>query len=270
MIRIFPSAVLALLLTVQGIFASEVTIDTAPLDADVVVMGELHDNGVHHLNQAYWITKMRAKAVVFEMLDPAQALAATTLRDAPPDQLNEALEWEARGWPEFSLYYPIFEALGEAAIFGATLPPDRIEAAFVNGPAAGLGGAGALFQLDQDLPPDQLALRLALQDDAHCGLMPAAQLPGMVAVQRMRDAALAQAVIAAWAETGGPVAVITGNGHARKDWGLPYLLGLAQPDLSVLSLAQFPAPPAEDPPYDAWLFTPPAAQDKQDPCDALR
>ena len=73
---------------------------------------------------------------------------------------------------------------------------------------------------------------------AHCDALPEDMLPGMVAVQRLRDAVLARAVVRAMDDTGGPVAVITGNGHARRDWGMPAMLARAAPDLDVWVLGQ--------------------------------
>ena len=78
----------------------------------------------------------------------------------------------------------------------------------------------------------------------------------------------ARAVVQAMDATGGPVAVITGNGHARKDWGVPAVLAVAAPDLSVLSLGQFEAAPEGAAPYDLHLVTAPA--DRDDPCEAFR
>ncbi len=99
---------------------------------------------------------------------------------------------------------------------------------------------------------------------AHCDALPEGMLGGMVEAQRLRDAAMARAVIAALAETGGPVAVITGNGHARLDWGLPRALERAAPEVEVLSIAQFESAPEEDMPFDLWLVTDPV--EREDPC----
>ncbi len=62
--------------------------------------------------------------------------------------------------------------------------------------------------------------------------------PAWSQAQRLRDAALARAVVEAMAATGGPVAVITGNGHARRDQGMPAVLGRPHPTLRVLSIGQ--------------------------------
>jgi uncharacterized iron-regulated protein len=90
----------------------------------------------------------------------------------------------------------------------------------------------------------------------------------MVAVQRLRDAVLARAVVQAMAETGGPVAVITGNGHARRDWGVPAYLSRVAPEWEVFVLGQTEAGAPLAGGFDAVLSAP--AVDRPDPCAAFR
>lgn len=235
--------------------------------ADVIILGEVHDNHTHHLNQATAIAALRPAALVFEMFGPDAALAATPAMRASPSRLEQALGWADSGWPDFAMYYPIFVAAPEAAIFGGDIPRDDVRRAVSDGAAQVMGPSASLFGLDQPLDADQQAVREAGQMAAHCDALPEDMLPGMVEAQRLRDAGLARAVIAALAETGGPVAVITGNGHARTDWGMPGMLAQARPDVSVLSIAQFETP-QDTAPYDHWLVTPTIARD--DPCLAFQ
>ena len=97
-------------------------------------------------------------------------------------------------------------------------------------------------------------------------------LPGMVQAQRLRDAGLARAVLQAMDATGGPVAVITGTGHARTDTGIPAALAQAAPQLQVLSIGQIEAAPdtaiETAPPYDLWIITTPTP--RADPCAVFR
>jgi uncharacterized iron-regulated protein len=234
--------------------------------ADVAFLGELHDNPEHHRNQAAWVQQMQPAALVFEMLTPELALKAGADRGDAAD-LAARLEWEARGWPDFALYHPIFLAAPDAAIFGGALPRAEVRRAMQEGAADVLGGAAPLFGLDRPLSEDELVRRKEGQSAAHCGMLEDAMLPGMVEAQRVRDAAIARAVIAALAETGGPVAVITGNGHARKDWGAPALLARARPDLAMLSIGQFETVQEDPAPYDHWTRAPAPA--RGDPCAAL-
>ena len=233
---------------------------------DVVILGEVHDNRMHHANQATAVAVFAPKALVFEMLTPDQA--ARVPKDwSDSVALEAALGWNASGWPDFTLYYPIFAAAPAARIYGADLPAGAAKKAVTSGAAAGFGPDAAVYGLTQPLDPDDQSDRQTEQAEAHCNALPANLLPGMVQVQRLRDAALARAVVQAMAETGGPVVVITGVGHARTDTGMPVPLRLAAPDLRILSIGQFEAIPDVTPPYDYWLITPP--QPRTDPCLAF-
>ncbi|WP_095589510.1 ChaN family lipoprotein [Actibacterium ureilyticum] len=246
-------------------------IDATALDAlppaDVVILGEVHDNPTHHAHQAAAVSALSPAALVFEMLDPDQAARVTPALRSDADALAQALGWADSGWPDFALYHPIFTAT-DAPVYGGALPRDQVRAAIGDGAAVAFGADAAAFGLDAPLPDDQQATRQSMQQEAHCNALPEEMLPGMVDAQRLRDAGLARAITRAWAETGGPVAVITGNGHARHDWGIPAVLSVAAPDLSVLSIGQLEAAPEATPPYDLWILTAPTPRD--DPCAAFR
>lgn len=235
-------------------------------DRDVIVLGELHDNGFQHANQAAAVRALAPKAVVFEMLTPEKAGLITPDLLADADALGLALDWANSGWPDFSMYYPIFAASGGAAIYGGLVPRAVAREVVQSGAVAErFGPDAARFGLVGDLPGAQQAEREALQMAAHCDALPEDMLPGMVMIQRLRDATLARTVVQALEDTGGPVVVITGNGHARTDWGMPALL---PEGLNVVSVAQLEAAPEGPQPHDAWIVTPPVA--REDPCAAFR
>lgn len=235
--------------------------------ADVTILGEVHDNPAHHDNQAVVISAMKPQAVVFEMLTPKQALGAARIKGLSLLDMAETLQWRGSGWPDFALYYPVFQAASTARIYGGNLPRGKVRQAVGKGAAAVFGPGAAQFGLMQNLPRDEQEKREAGQMAAHCDALPESLLSGMVEAQRLRDAALAAAILAALDETGGPVVVITGNGHARKDWGVPAFLEYAEPDLNVQSLGQFERSVGPDVPYDFHLIT--DAVERQDPCAAF-
>ena len=230
--------------------------------ADVVLLGEVHDNPAHHAFQAEAVAHLAPRALVFEMLTPDQAANADL--SLGPAELSAALGWAASGWPDFAMYYPIFEAAPETAIYGAAV--SGVRAAFEVGAAEVFGAGAAAYGLTQPLPPSQQTAREALQAEAHCDALPPEMLPGMVEVQRLRDAALARAAIEAHGATGGPVAVILGSGHARTDWGVPAMLAMAAPDLRVVAVGQVEGPSAV--PFDHVVTADPPERD--DPCAAFQ
>lgn len=235
-------------------------------DADVIILGEVHDNPVHHAHQARAVAALAPKAIVFEMLTPEQAQQTPAdRRDA--GALDAAYGWSASGWPDFAMYHPIFLAAPNAAIYGGDLPPGTVRRALTEGAAGVFGPEAGRFGLERPLSPEvQAALEREL-DLAHCGALSPEVLPGMAEAQRLRDAALARAVVQAMDDTGGPVAVITGNGHARRDRGVPAVLAGAAPELSVLAIGQIEGAAGPAQPFDLWLVT--GAPDRGDPCAAF-
>lgn len=241
-------------------------------EADVVMLGEVHDNALHHAVQARIVAAIEPSAIVFEMIEPAQARAVTDDIRADAVKLEAVLEWEARGWPDFAMYYPIFAAAPEAGIFGGALPRGEVRDAVTEGAAAVFGSAAPLFGLDQPLDAEQQAAREALQMAAHCDALPESVLPGMVEAQRLRDAALARAVVNAMGQGDGPVVVIAGNGHVREDWGIPaalrHYLAETGETARIVTLAQFESAAPEAPKVTRWLVTEAAKRD--DPCASFR
>lgn len=239
--------------------------------ADVVILGELHDSPVHHLNQAQAVAALAPSALVFEMLSPGQVQGLTELEREDAETLGAALNWAESGWPDFEMYWPIFAAAPGVPLIGAALPRTLVRGSVAKGPAASFSEAGGdpvRFGLDQPLPPGQQADREAMQMSAHCDALPEAMLPGMVGAQRLRDAAFAETVLDALEAHGPPVVLITGNGHARTDWGVPWYLALAAPQVSVFALGQLEERPDDPPPFDGWIVTAPTERD--DPCAAFQ
>lgn len=242
-------------------------------DADIVLLGEVHDNPLHHALQARVVAGVQPSALVFEMVEPGQARALT--QDIRKDalKLEAALTWDARGWPDFAMYFPIFAAAPDAGVFGGALPRDDVRKAVSDGAAPVFGAAAPLFGLDQPLDASQQSDREALQMAAHCDALPEEMLAGMVEAQRLRDAALARAVINAMQQGGdGPVVVIAGNGHVREDWGIPQALSIyleaTGETVDIVTLGQYEGTAPGTPRVTHWVVT--EAAERDDPCVAFR
>lgn len=237
----------------------------AMAQADVVLLGEIHDNGLHHQGQAAVIAALSPAAVVFEMLNPAQAeMVNTDTGDAAG--LGTRIGWEAAGWPDFALYLPIFEALGDAEVIGMALPRDRVRAAFTDGAATIFGARAAAYGLTEPLPEAEQTAREQMQFEAHCEAMPLEMMSGMVEAQRLRDAHFARVALQALNDHGAPVVVIVGNGHVHTGWGMPVYLARAAPDVTSYAFA-FVEGPQNGTAFDGTLTTP--APTRGDPCAAF-
>ncbi|GMG82875.1 ChaN family lipoprotein [Paralimibaculum aggregatum] len=252
----------------------------AALDAaDVAVLGEIHDNPAHHRRQARMVAAIAPAGIAFEMVPEASEEGILVFRAEGGDAaaIGPAIGWDRLGWPDWALYRPVFEAAGDAYVAGAAVTRDRLKLAI--GASAGIAfGPGArAYGLGAPLPPAQQAAAEAEMVAAHCGALPASAAPGMVEAQRLRDARLAHAVRRAAVLGGGQVAAIMGNGHARRDRGMPLYLAASEPGLALRVLGQLETDPARRQvadypagalPYDYVWFAPPA--DREDPCAAFR
>jgi len=237
-----------------------------PADADIFVLGEVHDNPWHHVQQAQIVGDVMPGAIVFEMLTPGQAQIAATLDRRNAEKMAAALDWQSYGWPDFGMYHAIFTAAPDAVIYGADLPGEQLRMAMNRGAVAAFGSEAALYGLSP-LSPELQMQREAEQAEAHCNAIPADILPGMVAVQQLRDAHFARVVLQAYAETGGPIVLITGSGHARTDIGVPAALRHARPNLTVWALGQLESADTAMP-FEAVNVTGPV--ERPDPCLAFQ
>ncbi len=257
------------------LLANFATADTAKMIEDfsfagVIVLGEIHDNPQHHILQAEITAEMQPSALVFEMFSTAQAEIINTSRweGIGIEALADTFAWHKSGWPAFENYAQIIRASPESVIYGAAAPIDDVRDAMFEGAATVFGEDAPFFGLDKPLPAEQQTAREANQMQAHCNALPKDQLAGMVEAQRLRDAVLADTVVRALDEVGGPIIVITGNGHARDDWGLAVALDTLIPDLVVMSLGQFEVMPEGAQPFTHISVSDPVERD--DPCLELK
>jgi uncharacterized iron-regulated protein len=129
--------------------------------------------------------------------------------------------------------------------------------------ALGMSRTAALG-LDGPLAPSLQAAQEREVDAGHCGALPAFMLPAMARAQFARDAVMADA-LRSNASRG--AVLIAGNGHARRDLGVPRWLGaeLQQRTLAVGFIeGDVPSPDA----YDVVVEVP--SLTRHDPCAALQ
>lgn len=253
--------VFALLWTVSAAGANELP------EADVYFIGEAHDNPTHHEEQGRLTAQIGARAVVFEMIPDG---VRHELSEIPSDEaLAERLDWWGRGGKDVALYRPVLEASKGLPLYGALIDRPAARAAMETGIAKAFGPDATRYGLAVPLDEGEQAEREAYQMEAHCNAMPEEMLSVLVSLQRLRDAALARAVLQAFEEVGGPIVVITGNGHARKDRGAPRMLTQVAPSLRVVTIGQGEEGNAPDGVFDAYLNDAPVPE-REDPCAAFK
>ncbi|GIX27389.1 MAG: hypothetical protein KatS3mg123_1270 [Burkholderiales bacterium] len=225
-------------------------------------------------------TPLSRGAVAFEMITADEAAALEVhARDDPVDaaRLGAALRWEERGWPAWSLYQPIAEAAIKARMaLIAAGAPRALEREVRSRGLAALDDE-RLRRLALEALPEAERSRLEEElYESHCRQLPREALPGMVAVQQLRDAWMADRLLEGWTRTGGPVVAIAGRGHTRPDWGIPRYLAIRAPGARIASVAMVEVDPRKRAPSDYGdarqgdylVFT--GAAPRADPCEALR
>jgi uncharacterized iron-regulated protein len=221
------------------------------------------------------VTDGPPRAVGFEMLDDDDTPALAALQDYAPAEVAAAVAWADSGWPDFALYAPIFAA---AAAGGA--PPVAVHPTKAQVKAVMAGGLPALpparydaLRLAPELSGDLLAALQGEVKASHCGHAPEGLLTAMVAAQQLKDAWMAERLLAQAPATG--AALIAGGVHVRRDRGVPrYLARHGAGDAVIIDFAEVhPSGPSvadyvDDGAYDYVWFTP-AAND-EDPCERFR
>lgn len=198
-----------------------------------LIVGEQHDNRDHHELQRWLLQALGEQrpqgSLLLEMLTPDQQQRVDDVRHAStlPADLPDALAWQP-GW-DWNLYGPIvrFALTQPHPLLAANLDTVEVRAFYAQPPI--LSGARSNTAAVK-------AELLAQISESHCGLLPASQMPAMLAVQQQRDRRMAERLLAAPA----PALLFAGAYHARKDVGVPiHALDLGAPEApTVLMLAQ--------------------------------
>lgn len=228
-----------------------------------LLMGEVHDHaGVHRLRLAELQAMVEAgwrPAIAMEQFDTssqarladAQArcgLDATCIIDAAGGR---------SGW-DWAFYAPVIVLAQRHGLplLAANLSRD---AAMTIARGQKLEGKdGERLARYPEAPAEVLAGQIEAVRRGHCDLLPAKLLPGMARAQIARDQMMADVVL----EAGRDAVLLAGNGHLRKDIGVPHWL----PPGAFESIAYVEAPsPAGH--YDREYLLPP--EPREDPCAAL-
>lgn len=193
--------------------------------ASVLIFGELHDQPDQQRQVADEVKRLAAAgqlaAVVLEMAEAPKRTDGLD-RGATEAEARHALGWQGWDWPTYAAVVMNAVRAG-VPVAGGNLPRTELRAAMGD---AALDGRVA----------DEVRARLAeAVREGHCGLLPEAQVPGMVRVQIARDRSIAQVVAdrarAAPAEQ--TVVLLTGAQHASRDRGVPLHLARIDPQLAV-------------------------------------
>ena len=240
--------------------------------ADIVLLGEVHDNPVAMTTRAALMNAFASKRPAFVFEQIAEADSAVPM-PAAGDSLEGWLDrvgFDRRGW-RWPMHRPVVEAAiaDGRGIWGSGLSREKLRSVVMTGDA---GAPAPLRELMARAPLDSTARAVLDREliEGHCGQLPESQVPGMRSAQVVRDASMSHALIQASAS--GPAWLIAGNGHVRAI-GVPRILKVAAPDKRVLVVGLLEREPggidaAERRMYDLVITIPKAA--REDPCASFR
>ena len=241
-------------------------------DDAVVLLGEVHDNAAQHRLRLEVLRRAFAAgwrpAIVMEQFDrERQADIERARRERPRDAQHVIdLAAPARGGWNWELYRP-FVALAldhDVPLVAANVSSADATRIVRDGVAAVFDPAAvAALGLDRPIDSAWQAAHEREIDAGHCHALPPALWPRMARAQRARDAVMA-AALRRHAARG--AVLLAGNGHARRDLGVPrWLAGEGGRVLAVGFLEDGDATPESA--FDAVVRTTPAP--RADPCAAL-
>lgn len=245
---------------------ARLAVDRSPL----WLMGELHDSphghaarlaDLHRRVQAGW-----RPALVLEVFDRERQAELDAARQTCTLAACLVKAAGGPGW-DWALVQPLLQLALDYGLPLVAANVSRADASRVvqQGlpavlPEALLREAGWPQSLDGVMAAQQLAV-----DQGHCGLLPASMLPRMAQAQVARDLWMAHALRQHAAQ--GAV-LMAGNGHVRRDAGVPYWLQrLGQTQALVVGYEEEGSAVPEGR-YDLLRLVRP--HDRPDPCETLR
>ncbi|MCO4890952.1 ChaN family lipoprotein [Cupriavidus sp. WGtm5] len=230
-----------------------------------VLLGEVHDNAAGQQQRLEALTRAIEQgwrpAIAMEQFDRERQADIDRARRERPRDADYLIAQAGGGAWQWPLYQPVVALALQYDLPLVAANLSRADAAKIV-----RGGLDRLFSADERqqlgltgaLPPDLVAAQTAVLDRGHCGNFPKAMLPGMLAAQAARDAVMAQA-LRPYAGRG--AVLIAGNGHVRRDVGVPrWLGGDAGQALSIGYVENAP----EEGKFDRAVVVP--AVERKDPC----
>lgn len=200
----------------------------APADDTIYLLGEIHDNPSAHAQRFHFIEQLLRKGfkptVAMEQFDRDKQAALDRAMASCKDAACVIEEAGGQGW-NWDFYKPVIETAlkRRLRIVAANLSSADALKIAREGLAAVISPE-TLHDFKLDMPLDSALFDKQQEaiDLGHCHMLPASAFKGMVNAQVARDVWMAK-MIRENASHG--LILLAGNGHVRKDIGVPHWLG---------------------------------------------
>jgi len=259
--------------------------------ANVLLLGEIHDNPLQHELQQK-LLKARIESTVHSVSRPAlmPALMMEQLDAESQPALDQALAGNDRDkilssvtrlitFSDWQAYQPFLAIAvdNKLPVIAANVSNQKLQPVIWRGYAAYDAAELKRLAVEQVWNEGRQNYLVTHMGGAHCGKLRDELRAGLTRSQRMRDALMVDSAVLS-IDRG--VVAIVGSSHARRDIGLPLYFAARAPSARLLSLAFIEVSPGvTDPgkyeadsatgevPYDVVWFTP--RVDRIDPCANL-
>lgn len=216
--------------------------------ADIVLLGETHDNPAHHALQARLLAALAVSGprpvLVMEQFDIEQQerLDAIMASTAGGDIKLAAYKAQMNGGWEWSGYQPLLSLALEHGlpVMAANISRASLREVMRGGQDALGSGEAQRLGLNSGWRREQQEALSRDIADAHCDALPPAAVSALTLAQRARDAVMADRLLSV---RNGKAVAILGRGHVRQDLAVPLYLKQRAPRTSVLALGMVEAAP---------------------------
>ena len=225
--------------------------------ADIVLLGETHDNAGHHALQRRLLAALSAMApppvLVMEQYDIEQQERLDAIRVSAASSDIKLAAYKAlmnEGW-EWSGYQPLLSLAVEHGlpVLAANISRATLREVMRGGQQALGAGEPQRLGLNTGWRKEQQAALAKDIKDAHCDALPPAAVGALTLAQRARDAVMADRLLSV---RGTKAVAILGRGHVRQDLAVPLYLKQRAPRASVLAVGMVEATPPFEPEHVAY------------------
>ncbi|WP_028104623.1 ChaN family lipoprotein [Pseudoduganella violaceinigra] len=256
-------------LALAGCSSKETVAYTAPSAASnpqVLLLGEVHDNKEGH-KLRFEDLRQRVEAgwrpaIAMEQFDRETQAMLDEAQKGCLDASCLITVMGKKGW-DWQQYYPVIQLAlnNKLPLIAANLSRNDASKVVRDGVASSFDAATiSAYKLKDALPSDLRRGQEKAIQEGHCNMVSDLMLPGMVNAQVARDIWMAKLIRQ---QQPRDVVLIAGNGHVRKDIGVPRWLNAIEPKLTVRAIG-FVEPDGIQGSYDEIRKVP--AQKRTDPC----
>ncbi|WP_395402472.1 ChaN family lipoprotein [Pseudoduganella sp. UC29_106] len=242
----------------------------APANPQVLLLGEVHDNAQGH-KLRFDELKRRVEAgwrpvIAMEQFDRDKQERLDSAQKGCLDASCLIKVMSGPGW-NWQLYHPVIQLAldNHLPLIAANLSRSEASRVVRDGVASSFDAATvSAYKLDKPLPAELRKAQEREIKEGHCDMLPDMMIPGMVDAQVARDIWMAKLIRE---QQPRDVVLIAGNGHVRKDIGVPRWLNVTEPKLNVRVIG-FVEPDQMRLPFDEVRKL--DVQKRQDPCAGLK